>query len=77
MQDQRNWDPGVKKFFVKILNSISLGLSWMIACATAGIYFKLGYADEQPLVTTILFYGIMLITLLLLIRYLYKLWKNG
>jgi hypothetical protein len=75
MEGQRNWDPGVKKFFLKILNSFSLGLAWMLACATAGIYYKLGYFNGQPVICNILFYISMLGTLLLLIRHLYKTWK--
>ncbi len=76
MEEQRNWDPGVKKFFLKILNSVSLGLFWMMACATAGIYYKLGYFNGQPVIYNILFYAGMLGTLLLLIRYLYRNWKD-
>ena len=76
MDRQKNWDPEVKKFFVKILNSVCLGLAWMMACATAGIYYKLGYFHGQPPVYTILFYAGMLGSLFLLIRYLYKKWKD-
>ncbi len=72
---QRNWDPEVKIFFVKILNSISLGLLWMIACATAGLYFELGYANGKPVIYTIIFYAAAVISLFFLIRYLYKIWK--
>jgi len=73
---EQNWDPGVKKFFVKILNSIALGLFWMMACATAGIYFKLGYLNGKLQGYTILFYAAMFISLFLFLRYLYKTWKN-
>lgn len=54
-----------------------MGLFWMMACATAGIYYKLGYLNGKPLIYTILFYAGMLISLSLLIRYLYKIWKDG
>lgn len=74
---QPNWDPDVKKFLLNVLNSVSLVLLWMMACATAGIYFELGYTNGKPLIYTILFYAGMLITLLLLIRYLYNKWKNS
>jgi hypothetical protein len=73
----KNWDPEVRAFFLKILNSISLTLLWMLSCATTGIYYELGYTNGKPVIYTILFYAGMLITLFLLIRYLYKLWKNG
>ncbi len=72
---ERNWDPEVKKFFVKILNSIAWGLCWMIACATAGIYFELGYISGRPVIYPVIFYALMLISLFFLIRYFYKLWK--
>jgi hypothetical protein len=74
---ERGWDPQVKKYFLKIIRSISLGLMWMMACAVAGIYFKLGYDHGQPVIYIILFYTGMLGTLLLLIKYLYNTWKNG
>ena len=71
---EQGWDPDVKKFLLKVLNSIALGLVWMIASATAGIYYKLGYRGHQPFIFTIIFYAFMLITLVLLLRYLYNTW---
>ena len=72
---ESGWDPEVKIFFTKILNSISYSLLWMIACATAGIYFKLGYITGQPIAYPIIFYTLSFISLLLLVRHLYKIWK--
>jgi hypothetical protein len=74
---QPNWDPDVKKFLLKVLNSVSMVLLWMIACATAGIYFELGYTDGKPVIYTILFYAGMVITFVLLILYLYNKWKDN
>ncbi len=74
---EKNWDPGVKKFFVKILNTIALGLFWMLSGAIAGIYFQLGYTNGKPVIYTILFYAGMGISLIFLIRYFYKIWKNN
>lgn len=74
---EQNWDPGVKKFFVKILNSISLTICWMMAAVLAGIYYELGDANGKPVIYTIIFYAATLLTLLLLIRYLYKTWKSS
>ncbi|MDZ4796225.1 MAG: hypothetical protein SGI83_18250 [Bacteroidota bacterium] len=73
---ERNWDPEVKTFFVKILNSIAFGLFWMLTCTTAGIYFELGFTKGKPLINTILFYTVMTISLFFLLRYLYKTWKK-
>jgi membrane protein YdbS with pleckstrin-like domain len=73
---ESGWDPDVKQFLVKILNSISLVLLWMIACATAGIYFQFGYTNGKPVIYTIIFYVAMAVTLFLLLRHLYKIWKK-
>ena len=73
---EKNWDPGVKRFFQKIINSISLTLLWMISCGTAGIYFELGYFRGTPVIYTIIFYTVAVITLLLLIRYLVRTWSK-
>ena len=73
---ENNTEPDVVHFFVKILNSIAMALAWIIAGATAGIYYELGYTNGKPLIYTILFYAGMLISLFFLIRYLYRKWKN-
>lgn len=74
---ESGWDPQVKKYFLKIIRSVSLGLMWLMACAVAGLYFELAYPHGQPVIYVILFYAGMLITLFFLIRYLYNLWKDG
>lgn len=73
---ESGWDPEVKKFFRKIINSISLGLLWMMAMVTAGIYFQLGYFDGRPIIYTILFYLVLVVTLVLLLRYFQRIWKK-
>ncbi len=77
MEEQRGWDPLVKKYFLKILRSFSWGMMWMMTGVMLGLYYKLGYFNRKPVIYTILFYAGMLITLLLLIRYLYRVWKDG
>lgn len=73
---EQGWDTDVKKFLTKILNSISVVLIWMITFATAGIYFQLGYVYGKPVWQPVLFYTVMLVALLLLIRYLHKNWSG-
>ena len=73
---EQGWDPQVRNYFRKILNSISLVLAWTIACMIAGLYYRLGYAKDQPVLYTILFYLVAVVTLFLLVRYLYKTWKK-
>lgn len=75
---EQGWDPQIKTFFKKILNSISYGLLWIIGCAVAGIWFKLGYTGGiRPVFPVVCFYLIAFITLLVLLRYLAKTWKSS
>jgi hypothetical protein len=71
-----NWDPGVKRYFVKILNSVALGLIWMLAAATAGIYFELAWKGSKPIIYTILYYMGLAVSLFFLLRYYHKHWKD-
>ena len=72
---EQGWDPEVKKFFRKILYSVSYGFLWMVACSTAGIYYQLAYWNRKPFIYTILFYAGMTISLVMLIRWYIRTWK--
>lgn len=72
---EQGWDPEVKTFFRKIMNTISYGLIWLMSMITAGLYFGLAYPADKPLILTVIFYIVFLVTLVLLIRYFYKTWK--
>lgn len=73
---EQGWDPEVKKYFKKILNTIFPGLLWMIVVATAGIRFELAWrAEGTPAIAVYIFYTVAVITFLLLLRYYYKIWK--
>ena len=74
---ESGWDPDIKKYFVKVLNSVFFGLIWMAACVTAGIYFELAYTNGKPLIYTILFYAGMFLSLAALLRYYYNTWKKN
>ena len=71
---EQGWDPEVRKFFLKILNTISMGLIWLLAALTAGLYF--GLATHSNKLFAVLFYIGFAVTLGLLIRYLYRLWNK-
>ena len=70
---EQGWDPEIKRFFRKILNTIFSGLAWMMATLTAGVYFGLAY--HEKLLYIILFYIGLAVSLALLLRYYYKMWK--
>ena len=70
---EQGWDPEVTKFFRKILNTIATGLLWMMTVLTTGFYF--GLAHHSNLLYIILFYTGVAISLALLLRYYYRMWK--
>jgi hypothetical protein len=70
---EQGWDPEVKRFFLKIINSIAIGLLWLMAALTAGLYFGLAYHSNT--VYIILFYVGLIVSLTFLLRYYYRTWK--
>lgn len=70
------FDPEIKKYFKKILYSFSAGLLWLIINVIAGIYFKLADRNERPLFVNLIFYSFLFLSLLLLLKYYYKVWKK-
>jgi hypothetical protein len=68
-------DPEIKNLFRKILNSFSWGALWLAGIATLGIFFQLGFVIDGIRWYNILFYLVLITSLLMLVRYYYKLWK--
>lgn len=73
---EQGWDPEVKRYFRKILNTISVGLFWMMSAATGGFYFGLAVPEGKVRLGNIIYYVLLLATLGWLIAYFYKLWNK-
>jgi hypothetical protein len=73
---ESGWDPEVKKYFQKIISTISFGLLWLMSAVTAGLYFGLAYRKDISVIYVILFYVLLSASLFLLLRYFYRLWKE-
>jgi hypothetical protein len=71
----RGVDPEIKKYFRKIINSFSVGALWLVCIATLGIFFQLGFIANGIKWYNILFYFVFIISMLMLIRYYYRVWK--
>ena len=69
-------DPEVKKYFQKIINSFSLALLWLLIVSTAGLYFGLAVVRHGLQWYHIVYYLLSLASLVLLIRYFYRTWKQ-
>ena len=77
MEPEQGMDKEVKKYFRKILNSISWGVIWLLSLLTLGIYHKLAFIGKNPIGYNILFYSFSVISLIGLIYYYFRLWKDG
>jgi hypothetical protein len=73
---EQGWDPEVKRYFRKIISSLSIGLLWLMSSVTAGLYFGLAYRKDISVVYIVLFYVLLAASLFLLLRYYYNLWKK-
>jgi hypothetical protein len=70
-------DREMKKYFRKIIYSISWGLILLLAALTFGIYYKLALGGSNPVYYSIVFYVAFLTGIALYVRYLVRIWKNG
>ena len=70
------FDPEVAKYFKKIINSFSYGFLWLLTIVTSGIYFQLAIINGSIHWYNVVFYICLLLSLLVLLRYYYKIWKE-
>jgi hypothetical protein len=71
---EQGWDPEVRKYFRKVMSTIGYGLLWMMAVLTAGLYF--GLAHHPVTMYSVIFYIAFAVTLFLLLRYYYRVWRK-
>jgi len=71
---EQGWDPEVKKYFQKILNTIGYGLLWLMGALTAGLYFRLAYHANS--LYSAIFYIVFGVSFFFLIRYYYRMWRK-
>ena len=64
-----------KDFLVRIMQTISLVLVWMLVNVYVGIYKNYAFFDKRLNWTNYLFYACSSISLVVLLRYLWKKWK--
>ena len=64
-----------REFLVRIMQTISLALVWMLVNVYIGIYKDYAFFEDHPNWTNYLYYAFALITLVLLLRHLWRKWK--
>lgn len=62
-------------FFLKIAQSIGIGLLWMIVQIGLGMYLKWAYVGSVPAVLNGIFYVQFVLTAWWIIRYIRNKWK--
>ena len=69
-------EPEVREFLVKIVQSLSMGLLWLLVNMSIGIYYGLAFFEGSPSIGNYLYYVGFIASLVLLILYLKKKWKG-
>ena len=64
-----------RDFLVRILQTISIVLVWMLVNVFVGIYKNYAFFDNRPTWANYLYYAFFLISLALLLRHLWRKWK--
>jgi hypothetical protein len=73
----RGFDPELRRYLKRVLNSIFVGMFWILAMMFLGIYF--GWAivyGGKPDLYNLVFYMLFTASLAWLIWYYYRLWKK-
>ena len=73
---EQGWDPDVSKFFVRIVNAIAVTIIWMLTASTVGLYAGLAVPGQYPLWVTIFYYALLVISFVLLARFLRANWRK-
>lgn len=63
-------------YLIKIVNTISTILIWMIANVFFGIYLGYGFFEGSPTLYNFIYYAVAIVSLVFLIRHIIKKWKS-
>jgi uncharacterized membrane protein YcaP (DUF421 family) len=69
-------EPEIKDFLLRIVNTISMGLVFLLVNMSIGIYYGFAFFEEKPSLGNYIFYVWFIISLVLIIKYLKKKWKG-
>jgi hypothetical protein len=69
-------EPDIKEFLIRIVQTISISIAWLLVNMCVGIYWGFAFFDNDPSLGNYIFYVWFLISLAWLIRYFRKKWKG-
>jgi len=73
---EQGWDSEVSAFFIRIVNAIAMTVIWMLTASTVGLYAGLAVPGRYPGWATFLYYALLAISFVVLVRYLRRTWKK-
>jgi hypothetical protein len=69
-------EPGVRKYLLRIVNTLSLGLLWMVLNSTFGIMYDYAFIHDHIRTGNILFYLFFLVSLGAFVWWLIWVWSK-
>ena len=70
------FEPGVRKYLMKILNSLCFGLLWLSLNVLGGLYCGYGIVKGKLSLGNILFFCWFILSLAFLLYYYYRTWRK-
>jgi ABC-type uncharacterized transport system permease subunit len=69
-------EPELREFFRRIIQTVSVGLLWLMINSTAGIMFGYAFFEQGVHLNNILFYAWLLISGFFIVRYFIRTWRK-
>jgi hypothetical protein len=72
----QGWDPEVRQYFRKILNSFGVFVTWLLFVSTLGLFMRMGYINGKWHWQNTVFYAFFLISFSFVLLFLFRTWRN-
>ena len=69
-------EPDVRAFLMCIVQTISMGMMWLLLNMTFGIYFNFAFFENAPSAGNIIYYIFLVGSFTFLVFYLRRKWKG-
>jgi hypothetical protein len=69
-------EPDAQDFLKRIVQTVSMGILFLLLHMTFGLYLNWGFFEGTPRVGNIIYYIVLLSSLAALIYYYFRIWKG-
>jgi hypothetical protein len=66
----------IRRYLVKVLNSLSVGLLWLALNVLGGLYWGYGLIDRKVSIYNIIYFAWFILSLTALLYFFYRIWKK-